>query len=378
VTDFQQAPVDELVEALRGAAGADKPLVGCRPVRASAPRRIRAARFGLGLLSLVVVLLLAVSAQADNRRGAEPLRSANAEITARSHTVLLELYALDSQLGRAELRLAALRSEMEAVERRRESARAQLALVRRMLKEGEDRLSLRLRELYIEGDPDPLAVLLGASSLDEAITSLENLERFARQDREIVAQVRDARAAVHAALASLAARENELRSLTADAEAARSRLLAARAERSLYLAELLRQRRVNQAELERLATQAQEIASHSDDVADGSGGTGGSEPGSSGGGSPPLPVTGETPMTVQSTGYCLRGTTATGIPVGLGVVAVDPSVIPLGTRMTVPGYGEGVAADTGSAVKGAIIDLWFPSCPQAIAWARRTVTITLH
>ena len=83
-------------------------------------------------------------------------------------------------------------------------------------------------------------------------------------------------------------------------------------------------------------------------------------------------------MTVQSTGYCLQGTTATGMPVAWGVVAVDPSVIPLGTRMTVPGYGEGVAADTGSAVKGAIIDLWFPSCAQAITWGRRTVTITLH
>ena len=83
-------------------------------------------------------------------------------------------------------------------------------------------------------------------------------------------------------------------------------------------------------------------------------------------------------MTVQSTGYALRGTTATGIPTSWGVVAVDPSVIPLGTRMTVPGYGEGVAADTGGAVKGPVIDLWFPTREQAVAWGRRTVTITLH
>jgi 3D (Asp-Asp-Asp) domain-containing protein len=83
-------------------------------------------------------------------------------------------------------------------------------------------------------------------------------------------------------------------------------------------------------------------------------------------------------MTVSSTGYCLQGTTATGIPVGWGVVAVDPSVIPLGTRMFVPGYGEGVAADTGSGVRGAMIDLWFPTCAQALQWGRRTVTITIH
>ena len=83
-------------------------------------------------------------------------------------------------------------------------------------------------------------------------------------------------------------------------------------------------------------------------------------------------------MTVSATGYSLRGRTATGIPVGWGVVAVDPSVIPLGTRMTIPGYGEGIAADTGSAVVGATIDLWFPTLAQARAWGRQTVTISLH
>jgi 3D (Asp-Asp-Asp) domain-containing protein len=65
------------------------------------------------------------------------------------------------------------------------------------------------------------------------------------------------------------------------------------------------------------------------------------------------------------------------LPVGWGVVAVDPSVIPLGTRMTIPGYGSGVASDTGAGVHGAAIDLWFPSEAAALAWGRRTVTITL-
>jgi 3D (Asp-Asp-Asp) domain-containing protein len=83
-------------------------------------------------------------------------------------------------------------------------------------------------------------------------------------------------------------------------------------------------------------------------------------------------------MTVVATGYALRGRTATGAPTGWGVVAVDPSVIPLGTGMTIPGYGSGVAADTGGGVRGAMIDLWFPSVAQANAWGRRTVTITLH
>jgi uncharacterized protein YabE (DUF348 family) len=53
------------------------------------------------------------------------------------------------------------------------------------------------------------------------------------------------------------------------------------------------------------------------------------------------------------------GIAATGVPVCRGIVAVDPSVIPLGSRIYVPGYGEAVAADTGWAVVGNIIDLGF-------------------
>jgi 3D (Asp-Asp-Asp) domain-containing protein len=65
------------------------------------------------------------------------------------------------------------------------------------------------------------------------------------------------------------------------------------------------------------------------------------------------------------------------MPVGPGVVAVDPSVIPLGSKMYIPGYGNGVAADVGSGIKGDSIDLWMPQA-QCLAWGRRTVTITIY
>ena len=81
---------------------------------------------------------------------------------------------------------------------------------------------------------------------------------------------------------------------------------------------------------------------------------------------------------VDAVAYHLPGRTASGLPVGPGIVAVDPSVIPLGTRMFIPGYGPGVAADTGTAVKGNIIDLWMPSTAAARRWGRKTVTITVY
>lgn len=83
-------------------------------------------------------------------------------------------------------------------------------------------------------------------------------------------------------------------------------------------------------------------------------------------------------LNVDAVAYSLPGSTALGVPVGKGVVAVDPKLIPLGTKMHVPGYGPGLAADVGYAVKGRIIDLWFPTTAKARKWGRRTVTITVY
>ena len=71
------------------------------------------------------------------------------------------------------------------------------------------------------------------------------------------------------------------------------------------------------------------------------------------------------------------GRTASGLPVGPGIVAVDPTVIPLGTRLYIPGYGKGIAADVGGGIKGNIIDLWFTTS-ECATWGRRTVTITIY
>jgi 3D (Asp-Asp-Asp) domain-containing protein len=73
------------------------------------------------------------------------------------------------------------------------------------------------------------------------------------------------------------------------------------------------------------------------------------------------------------------GITATGINLNkhpeLKVVAVDPSVIPLGSRLYIEGYGYAVAGDTGGAIKGHRVDLFFPQQSKALDWGRRTVKV---
>ena len=85
-------------------------------------------------------------------------------------------------------------------------------------------------------------------------------------------------------------------------------------------------------------------------------------------------------MAMEATAYLPTdgsgaGVTAMGIPATYGVAAVDPSVIPLGTRLYVPGYGEAIAADTGGAIYGYKIDLCMESYEEAMNFGRRTITV---
>lgn len=81
---------------------------------------------------------------------------------------------------------------------------------------------------------------------------------------------------------------------------------------------------------------------------------------------------------MQASAYTYTGfRTATGRNPEVGMVAVDPSVIPMGTRLYIEGYGYGHAADTGGAIKGNRIDLFMEEHSQCVNWGRRTVKVYL-
>ena len=94
----------------------------------------------------------------------------------------------------------------------------------------------------------------------------------------------------------------------------------------------------------------------------------------------------EKEMTVTATAYTAfcsgcSGVTATGLDLRSNpnqkVIAVDPKVIPLGSRVWVEGYGEAIAGDVGSAIKGNIIDVFIPDENEAFNWGRKQVNIKI-
>ncbi|HET6893736.1 MAG TPA: 3D domain-containing protein [Pyrinomonadaceae bacterium] len=86
------------------------------------------------------------------------------------------------------------------------------------------------------------------------------------------------------------------------------------------------------------------------------------------------------PITYVATAYSLRGRTASGMYVTQGIIAADPRVLPLGSRVRVEAgrwSGEYLVADTGGRIKGRRIDIWTPTGREAMRFGRRKVKLTI-
>jgi len=319
-----------------------------------------------GIVAACVALLAALQLPAASgagssselRQRAQSLRDENAALAGQARGAWLSSVSLGTRLEETRDGLARLQARTRSIAAERAEADESLRLARRTLTLSQQRLARRVRLLYEQGDADPMAVLAGAESIEEALSGLENIHRIARQDRVVIEQAKTARARLTVATERLAAQEAQARRAEAATSATLAALESARRERAAQVAAFRAEQSSNSASISSLEAEARDLAAA------------------------PTPTQGASlaghTITVTATGYSLKGRTSTGVSVGYGIVAVDPGVIPLGTKMTIPGYGEGVAADTGGAVVGARIDLWFPTHAEALAWGTRSVSITLH
>ena len=358
------------------------------------------------------LLLLAIPATGPAQSpGVGALKQKSAALQAESQRAVVDLYALESRLQQARSDLARVDARAAVLARQQSLARLRFRAAQRTMAIAQFRLGRQLKMLYEQPDPDPIAIVLGATSLDEAIEGLESLSRTARATESVIAQARSAKTQIRHAQHELAVRAARTRAVRATLAANAAGLEQARNQRASYIARLRAEQELTKSQISTLERRAQEAQQRAQAVTQqavaaksaGSASTSTPTPTSTGTETPPpdtstpppapadsvtqetqaapppvtAPVRPGGTMTVYATGYCLKGTTATGLPVGPGIVATDPTVIPLGTRMTIPGYGEGVAADTGGAIKGARIDVWLASCAEAGSFSR-SVTITFH
>jgi peptidoglycan DL-endopeptidase CwlO len=305
-------------------------------------------------------------------------------------TALLQLYAAEAALARAQHEQAGLDARSSELARAEADATLRTEIVRRSLAASQRRIGALLRQLYIQGEPDPIAVILGATSIEEVMTGIDGLSRATKQNERLAREATEKGRMLTELRATLTAQRDRLDSAREAASAGTARLAAAVSGQRETVARIRRQAALTRQRLAALQAQARQAEQRSADLTAAaarasSTAVATSEPAATTSATPvssapatPAPVTGTHTLVVDAVAYHLPGRTASGLPVGIGVIAVDPTVIPLGTRVFVPGYGPAVAADVGTAIKGNLIDLWMPTTAQALAWGRRTVTITVY
>jgi 3D (Asp-Asp-Asp) domain-containing protein/peptidoglycan hydrolase CwlO-like protein len=353
-------------------------------------------------MAAIIVLTLPPASGARRAPTVDRLRAEDADLAARARSAVLGLYALDARLGAARAQLGALEGRQERLRAERSSIDLQLRLARLDSRLSLDRVASRLRYLYDYGTTtSSLDVIMGSASLSQALSRLDDVNEVASANQSVIVQLHSAKGRLSWLSRVLTARERQLAQTTSSVAVTVAGLGQAEAERSAYISQLQRRQAYNAQDIARLTAEAQAAEQRSQALARERAREAAtrvqiaapahlsfapaasltdrftldeSSPAPSV--APPL-AAGQQTITVVATGYDLGGTTSTGLPVGYGVAAVDPSVIPLGTRMTIPGYGEAVAADTGGAIVGTRIDLWFPSAAAALAWGVRTVTIAV-
>jgi 3D (Asp-Asp-Asp) domain-containing protein len=300
---------------------------------------------------------LAAPGSADHTR-----TSSTQRLSSRAHQALLSLYALDSRLHAWRARVASLEAAAAALQKQQSALRQELGAARTSLESGRHQLALELRALYERGNVDPVAVMLGAASLTNGLRQLDALSRVADQSKRIVAVTTAAHQRLQGSQLRLAAEERRLARSLAAARQGEQKLAAAAAARLAYVSSLRARERLQTTQVRSVEAVAHAAQQKSQQLQ----------------GPTPAPPPAKHQLVVSATCYDLPGKTATGMPVGRGVVAVDPSVIPLGSKLYIPGYGNGVAADIGGGIRGNIIDLWYPTYAECAAWGRRTVTITVY
>jgi peptidoglycan DL-endopeptidase CwlO len=315
-----------------------------------------------------------------------PSRDLAALATAK-RSAALQLYAIESSLVRARSRVAENARRQRALEQAHEHAVVRSVVLRRSLVATQGRIATLLRRLYVEGSPEPLAVLLGARSLSAVLEGIDSLEYATRRNRRLADEARVRSADLRRELRQLEHARAALVRSRQRAESLAAGLEAAAQEKRRTLATLSRDEDLTRRRLARAEAQAAAAAERASRLltptaptetltaASGSADAVDDAPAQN---AQPPEAGATTTLVVDAVAYHLPGHTASGLPVGVGVIAVDPTVIPLGTRVYVPGYGPAVAADTGTAIKGGIIDLWMPSTAAARSWGRRTITITVY
>ncbi len=259
--------------ARRGTTGrveASADVSGPADGRPRLPRRValrKALPAGLLLLPLAlgVATLLGGGASAAPADEAAAARAALGELKSSEQSALSELTSVSAKLEAARTYEAELAAKVERQRAALADKRRELASVRKNQAAAQELLTERLQYWYRTGGVDIVEVVLGASSIDEALGQIDALRRISSQDARIVGETRDAAAKARRAAADLARVEAELEQAQKDAAQDAQWLASVQSEKQALVARLRREQGLTAQRIDRLEAAAAAAAAAAED-----------------------------------------------------------------------------------------------------------------
>ncbi len=268
---------------------------------------------------------------------------------------------IDGVIGKIESN----KKDMNTIAKNIKNTQGKLSKAQDDSKSQNDLFKKRVKAMYTTGTNGYLQVLLSSNNLSDFISRVDSISRVMKFDNQVITKLKGNEQAIQSQQKALSAENAKLESLKVSNESTLSKLNTDIQQQK----ELLSQATAKEQQLIALQTaqkapQIPEIKTSSSTLSRGGSGS----------------LSYSQALTMEATAYCGDGVTASGSatvrnPNGYSTIAVDPRVIPLGTKVYVDGYGYALACDTGGAIKGNIIDLFVNSEAEAENWGRRSVTV---
>ena len=338
----------------------------------------RVIRIGIAFAALLLAVSLVVAGSPMAGPAGRALAQAAASKPAATDTMVKDVVTLDSEINACKSTISQLQSKSEALGARIQALGPQIAQNQSRLSAKRKALSARARSMYVNGRYNTLEMLVTSKGVNDFFERKDMLAQVAAKDAQLIGEVKTQAAQLQASMTELKQSKKEVDQAVAErvccpapkdqagaeATSRQQRLESARAEKSALIAKA-------GAQSSAVVAQSNTVESKISQI----------NPPSSG----QTIVTGRPTgnvMIMVASGYSpqepgLDDHTASGMKAQHGVVAVDPRVIPLGTRLNVEGYGNCIAGDTGSAIKGNRIDLCFDTLAECNAYGMRKVRVEI-
>ncbi len=282
------------------------------------------------------------------------------DLRTQEDNILSELVAIQASIERLESSIPQLDGDLFLAEEELKLLNKNLNETQLRLEEKTDILNNKVKYIYTSGNLNPLHFLLSINDFHEFFNNFSYLKLLAEQDSKLVESVRKEEENLNKIKREVEGKQKQIICLIEQSQQKKDTLKQQLKQKEVSLA------RVRKDKLEaNLSSIMRRIDKIEGEVSRGT----------------------ERSVTLRmlATGYCPcrictgsgDGITAIGLKAGKGIVAVDPSVIPLGSRLYIPGYGEAIAGDVGGKIKKNRIDLCFNTHQEALNWGKRWVTVEI-